>query len=211
MKLALRCLSLLALVFLAACTTPTPVATVAPPTGHLQDGDLLFQSLPHSPLVDAIEGCTQTPFSHCGIAHQTPAGWVVIEAIGPVRESPIAQFFAQGRGAKYAVYRLRPAYQKYIPAMIAETRRFYGLPYDAAYRFDDEKIYCSELIFKAYRAASGEALGIVQTLGELNWQPSQAVIEKINDGPVPLNRAMITPRSLSEAYQLELVGENLPP
>ena len=53
------------------------------PTYHPREGDLVFQSLPHCPLVDVIEGCTHSPFSHCGIMHKGESGWMVIEAIGP--------------------------------------------------------------------------------------------------------------------------------
>jgi hypothetical protein len=56
---------------------------------HWQEGNLLFQSLFRVPLVDAIEGSTGSPFSHCGILHRRADGWVVIEAIGPVKETPL--------------------------------------------------------------------------------------------------------------------------
>jgi len=35
------------------------------------EGDLLFQSLPHCPLVDAIENATQSSYSHCGMVVRT--------------------------------------------------------------------------------------------------------------------------------------------
>ena len=198
-------------IFLVAVTDgvgagPDPKTAAA----TLQDGDILFQSLPHSPLVDSIEGCTGSPYSHCGIAHRSGAVWSVIEAIGPVREIPLEQWVRQSRDGHFTAYRLREPYRPWIAQMIAATRPYFGRPYDIAYQFDDEKIYCSELIFKAFRAATGEDLGRVQQLGELDWKPRQAVIEKINGGPVPLDRRMITPRALSEASQLERVGTDLP-
>jgi hypothetical protein len=40
-------------------------------TGYIfyapQEGDIIFQSLPHHELVDAIEGATRSPWSHCGV------------------------------------------------------------------------------------------------------------------------------------------------
>lgn len=175
----------------------------------LRDGDILFQSLPHAPLVDAIEGSTHSPFSHCGIAHQTARGWVVLEAIGPVKETPVTAWIAQGREGAFAVYRLREPYRTHIPAMIAAAKTYLGRPYDLRYELDDEKIYCSELVFKAYRSASGRELGRLQKLGDLDWKPFQAVIIAIERGPVPLAREMITPRSLSEAADLEPIS--IPP
>jgi Permuted papain-like amidase enzyme, YaeF/YiiX, C92 family len=87
-----------------------------------QEGDILFQSLPHNSLVDTIEGSTHSPFSHCGIVHQTSRGWVVIEAIGPVKETLLTRWTAQGRDGRYSVYRLRENYRARIPAMIAAAQ-----------------------------------------------------------------------------------------
>ncbi|MEO7412941.1 MAG: YiiX/YebB-like N1pC/P60 family cysteine hydrolase, partial [Opitutaceae bacterium] len=128
----------------------------------LQEGDILFQSLPHNSLVDTIEGSTHSPFSHCGILHRKANGWVVIEAIGPVKETPLTRWTAQGRSRRYSVYRLRENYRSRIPAMISAAQSYEGRPYDMRYELDDEKIYCSELIYKAFQQASGEQLGKLQ-------------------------------------------------
>ena len=67
---------------------------------------------------------------------------------------------------------------------------------------DDEKIYCSELIFKGYRDATGEQLGKLVKFGDLKWV-AHPVILAIEEATA--NRIMITPRHLSEAKQLEKV------
>ena len=67
---------------------------------------------------------------------------------------------------------------------------------------DDEAIYCSELVYKAFYDATGEKLGKLVNLGALDWKPYQATIEKYENGSVPLNRAMITPKHLAEADQI---------
>lgn len=171
-----------------------------------QEGDILFQSLPRVPIVEAIEGCTKSPFSHCGILHKNAQGiWVVIEAIGPVRETPLPFWTMQGRGSKFWVRRLKAAHQKQIPAFIKAAKTYAGRPYDIRYRMDDEAIYCSELIYKAYRDATGKGLGVIEKLGDLDWKPWVAVIKEIEGGDVPLEREMITPKSLAEAKELEVV------
>jgi hypothetical protein len=170
-----------------------------------QEGDIAFQSLPHNPLIDTIEGATDSPFSHCGILHETKYGWSVIEAIGPVKETPIATWREQGRDGHFTVYRLKPAYRGKIPAFISAAQSYEGRPYDIHYDMDDAAIYCSELIYKAFRKSTGEELGRLQKLGELNWRPYEPVIKQIEGGRVPLDRVMITPRSITEAPQLEKV------
>ena len=171
------------------------------------EGDVAFQSLAHNPLIDAIEGATESPFSHCGILHRTGAGWVVVEAIGPVKETALAEWIAQGRRQRYAIYRLNDRYRGKIPAFIRAAQSYAGRPYDIHYDLDDEAIYCSELIYKAFERSTGERLGKLQKLGELKWQAHAQVIREIEGGKLPLERVMITPRSVSEAPQLTKVFE----
>ena len=196
-----------AVVFLAlafgACKSGNGVGAAYEPA----EGDVAFQSLPHNPLIDAIEGATESPFSHCGILHRTEAGWVVVEAIGPVQETPLAEWIAQGRRQRYAVYRLEARYRAKIPAFIQAAQSSAGRPYDIHYDLDDEAIYCSELISKAFERSTGEQLGKLQKLGELKWQAHAPVIREIEGGKLPLERVMITPRSLSEAPQLAKIYE----
>ncbi len=122
-----------------------------------------------------------------------------------MKETPLADWIAQGRDRQYTVFRLKEPYRAKIPAMVQAAQTYEGKPYDIHYDMDDAAIYCSELIFKSYRRAAGEDLGKIQKLGELRWLPYMDVIRQIEGGGLPLERPMITPRSLSEATQLEKV------
>ena len=169
-----------------------------------KEGDLYFQSLPRNAVVNAIEGASESPYSHCGILVRKDEGWFVLEAIGPVRETPLAKWIKQARDRHYDVFRLGAKHEGIIPEFIQAARKYMGRPYDIRYRMDDEKIYCSELIFKGYRDATGESLGKLVKFGDLKWVRHTPVILAI-EGSIPLNRIMITPRHLSEAKQLEKV------
>lgn len=179
---------------------------VAPAAGYQpQPGDFVFQSLPHDPLVDAIEGSSGSPFSHCGIVKMHGEQWAVIEAIGPVKETTLSWWIAQGRGSAYVAFRLRDPLAKKVPAIIAAAEKYEGRPYDIHYDMDDEKIYCSELLYKSVRDATGQKLGKIRKLGDLNWKPYEKVIRHIENGGLPLEREMITPRDFSEAPELQEV------
>lgn len=173
------------------------------------EGDIVFQSLPNPPgmdLVDAIEGSTGSPYSHCGMVFQEDGRWQVIEAIGPVKITPLDDYIARGRGKQVWAYRLNETSRKKLPTALAAMKKDLGKPYDPRYRFDDEAIYCSELIWRGWKAAAGRELGTAVTLGSLNWQPYQAVIEAIEGpGNLPLDRQMITPRDLAKAKELTRV------
>lgn len=170
-----------------------------------QEGDVVFQSLPHNPLIDAIEGATESPFSHCGILHRSGSAWLVIEAIGPVKESPLDAWIAQGREHHYTAFRLHEKYRAKIPEFVKAAQSYEGRPYDIHYDMDDVAIYCSELIYKSFQRVTGEEMGRLQMLGQLKWLPHAEVIKQIEGGKLPLERKMITPRNLSEATQLEKV------
>ena len=170
-----------------------------------REGDVVFQSLGGAPLKELIEGATESKFSHCGMVVRRSGQWRVIEAVGPVREITLRSWISRGVKGDFAAFRLDQSYVEKIPAMVAEARKFLGRPYDFQFRFDDEKIYCSELIFKAFLNVTGEMSGRVRKVRELKWEHYRAYIEKLEGGPVPLDRELITPRDLSEAWQLHLV------
>lgn len=201
----MRFLFPLAALFLVATGSRLPAAGAV--EYQPREGDVLFQSTSHNPLTDTIEAATESPFSHCGLAHQTDGSWVVIEAIGPVKETPMAEWISRGRGQAVTVFRLKEAYREKIPPLVKAAQSYEGLPYDIHYEFDDRAIYCSELIFKAFRTATGEELGKVQALGDLKIEGHEDFIKSIEGGSIPRDRKMITPRSLSEASQLEKIYE----
>jgi len=170
-----------------------------------QDGDVVFQSLPHGPVVWAIEGVTKSPYSHCGIVAKKDGQWIVYEAYRGVSATPLKEFLFRGRGGGFMVYRLRDEHSEHIPETIQCCEKYLGRPYDIRYRLDDEKIYCSELIWKAYRdATDGQHLGTLVKFGKMNWQPYETLIRQI-EGDVPVDREMITPVELARARQLEPV------
>jgi hypothetical protein len=166
-------------------------------------GDVIFQSLPHGPVVWAIEGVTRSPYSHCGIVGREDGQWVVYEAIGRVRVTPLREYLERGRGGGFAAYRLRDEFAGHIPATLECCRTYLGRPYDIRYRLDDEKIYCSELIYKAFRdATQGQELGTLSRFGDMDWGAYEALIRQIEGGPIPVDRMMITPVGLARAPQL---------
>ena len=175
-----------------------------------REGDMIFQSLPHCELVDAIEGATQSEWSHCGVIMREDCGWVVYEALGIVRCTLLTDWIRRGRNRRFEVYRLKPGITFGVEKLRSELQSFSGRPYDFHYAPDDTAIYCSELIHKAYERAKGIEIGTWQSLGSLDWQKFEAFILTI-EPVVPLDRLMITPVALTRSPLLERVhprGEN---
>ena len=181
------------------------------PAGYTpQPGDIVFQSFPPNPLTIAIEGCTHSPLSHCGIVTTKPRAkgkgteWVVLEAVGPVKETALGDWIRRGRDHHLAVFRLQGELAGKIPHILGAATRYSGRPYDSRFRWDDQTIYCSELVHKAVRDATGTELGKMEKLGSLNWKPHEATIRALENGEPPLDRQMITPVALTRDPRLKL-------
>jgi len=168
-----------------------------------EEGDIIFQALPDAvDLVRTIEGVTESCYSHCGVVIRDNDEWLVNEALGTVHSTPIMDWIKRGRSSHFSVFRLKAEYRENIPNFLQALNKYQGRPYDMKYELDDRKIYCSELVYKAYLDATSEELGELVELGSLNWRPYEETIRKYEDGPPPLNRRMITPVDLSRARQL---------
>lgn len=173
-----------------------------------EEGDIIFQPLPRiSELTRTIEGVTRSHYSHCGVLVREKGRWAVIEALGYVKLTPLNKWIRQGRYGQFYVYRLKKRYRDIIPKFILKLKNYLGTPYDAGFEMDSSAIYCSELVYKGFYDATGEKLGKIVKLGDLDWMPYKETIEKYGNGSVPLNREMITPIHLSEADQIEKIFE----
>ena len=173
-----------------------------------QEGDVIFQSLPHNDLVDTIEGVSHSPYSHCGVVlKDANDNWVVIEALGPVHETPLISWAMRGRGGDFDAYRLDPSHLPATPKFKSTLLSFRGTPYDADYDMthNTNEVYCSSLVYLAFQKATGEQMGKLEKLGDLDWKPFAAFIMADQLGHLPLDRVMITPASLSRAAQLHEV------
>ena len=170
-----------------------------------QAGDVVLQSLPHGPLVDTIEGATGSPFSHCGFVVWRNDEWQVLEALHTVHFTPLAQWIDRGRNDKFVSFRWHEQVAGRVPEILCHAERWLGHPYDQRYRWDDQAIYCSELIYKAVEQATGRQLAPLVPLKDLHWRPYKEVIESIEGGAVPLDREMITPVALTTSPYLTQV------
>jgi hypothetical protein len=195
-------LSLLVVLFLVAAYFSNIQVLYYYLTYSPREGDIVFQALPHCELADAIEGVTHSPFSHCGVVIREGNGWVVIESISNVHMTPLLRWMQRGRSAGVAVFRLDPKYDHLIPDFKKNLKSYLGLPYNYDYTLSDEQMYCSGLVYKAFLKTTGDHIGTLQKLGELDWKPFESFIKSIQGNSLPLDRVMITPVSLSRAPQL---------
>lgn len=163
------------------------------------EGDILFQSLPHADLVDAIEGISRSEWSHCGILVKHNGRWQVAEAIDVVHYTPLYTWVTRGRGSKIAAYRLTQSPADASAKINTGINKLLGRPYDFRYAPEDSEIYCSELVYKVYDRELNLPVGTWERLGDLNWKPYEPFIRQMENGNLPLDRPMITPVALTRS------------
>ncbi len=187
-KAARATLALLALLVIAGVISCKPDIKK-----ELMTGDIIFQTLPGE-LSEAISAITGSPLSHCGmVIKKDDNALSVIEAVGPVRIVPLDDFIASGIDSRFTVVRFIDADQLDFDDIISEARKFLGRPYDYLYRFDDENIYCSELLYKAFYNSAKIKIAKLVKLKELDYKARLGFIKSITGGKVPLEREMVTP------------------
>lgn len=178
----------------------------------VRDGDIVFQTSRSAQSL-AVQKATGSPYSHMGIVFLRQGQAVVFEAAGSVRYTPLERWVARGVGAHVVVKRLRDAPKLLDGAALERLRRaarsFEGRPYDAAFAWSDERIYCSELVWKIYRRALGIELGELQQLREFNLADPvvrQKMKERYGER-VPFDEPVISPVAIFASPPLATVLE----
>ncbi|MCA9395372.1 MAG: hypothetical protein KC900_14315 [Candidatus Omnitrophica bacterium] len=179
------------------------------PTANLdiRPGDIIFQDI-HGKLFRVIEDVSGSRLTHCGIVVRHDGDLYVLEAIGPVMLTPLKAWVHRGIGSRFAVVRLKAPYRSHVPAIIRAGYAYLSKPYDFQYEMTDDKIYCSELVYKAVETATGIRLGPLRRLGDLKWQGHEAFIRAMTGGELPLDRKIITPGDLAASDKADVVFSN---
>jgi Permuted papain-like amidase enzyme, YaeF/YiiX, C92 family len=197
----LRCLAALALLFsLAACAKDEP----------LRDGDIIFHTS-RSGQSAAIQRATHSRYSHMGLILHRDGKPFVFEAVATVRFTPLAQWIARGERSHYVVKRWREAPARLDAAGLARLRAqalaLQGKPYDLTFEWSDARIYCSELVWKAYERAFGLRIGDTQRLREFDLD-DPAVKAKLRERygqRLPLDETVISPQAMFDSAVLRTV------
>jgi len=179
-------------------------AHAAPP---LRDGDIIFQTS-RSAQSAAIQRATHSAYSHVGLIFVRDGRPFVYEAIATVRYTPLAEWIARGAGGHYVVKRLeRPLASGDVAKLRKAAEAFVGRPYDLYFEWSDQRIYCSELVWKVYERALGIKLGELQKLREFDLTDA-AVRAKMRErygSDVPLDEPVISPGAQFDSPALETV------
>ena len=124
------------------------IAAQTEPVKEVREGDIIFQTSQsqQSPL---IQIATRSKISHCGIIVMKNGKPYVLETLKTLTLTPLDKFIARGKGGKYWLKRSKKENIK------IKYGSYLGKPYDLAFKFDNDKFYCSELIYDIYKNQLG--------------------------------------------------------
>jgi hypothetical protein len=137
----------------------------------------------------------------------------VLEAVATVRYTPLSQWLARGVGGHFVIKRLNNAATVLTPEASATLRAraeaFLGRPYDLAFEWSDHRIYCSELVWKAYERSIGLHVGELQRIRDfkLNDPVVHAKLRQRYGEHIPLEEPAISPASVFNSPLLSKIAE----
>lgn len=205
--------TMLKLTAVLAISALTSIACTAAGEHLPQDGDIIFHTS-RSAQSDAIQKATGSRYSHMGIIYLRAGEPFVLEAVEPVRFTPLGDWIARGNRHHYVVKRLANAGEVITPDALRHMheagRDLLGKRYDLYFEWSDERIYCSELVWKVYERALGIEIGEVQTLGtfDLSDPVVQAKARERWQGSPPLQEKVISPAAIFASDRLVTVFES---
>lgn len=178
----------------------------------LHSGDIVFQTS-LSRQSKAVQQATHSKYSHCGIVYFDGNDAFVIEAVQPVKKTSLEDWIARGQDGHFDVKRLKDA-ARLTPQVLSRMRAigesFMGKSYDLTFEWSDDKMYCSELVWKMYERGAGITLSSLERLNDFDLtspEVKQIMSERYGD-KIPLSEYVVSPAALFASEQLEEVQRN---
>jgi Permuted papain-like amidase enzyme, YaeF/YiiX, C92 family len=178
----------------------------------VRDGDIIFHTS-RSSQSEAVQRATRSRYSHMGLVLHRKGAPYVLEASATVRYTPLADWIARGTGHDFVLKRLKADATvldpKALQALREQARRFEGRAYDLTFEWSDDRIYCSELVWKLYDRALGVQIGALQKLREFDLSDPvvRAKMQQRYGSAVPLDETVVSPNAMFDSPLLATVIE----
>lgn len=190
------------------CSSLPASSVTSPALSKLQDGDIIFQTS-RSSQSRAIQIATHSKYSHMGIVFRKDGRLWVLEAVGPVKLTPIESWIRRGARSEYFVKRLHKQHlsASAMKGLWLTGSSFIGKPYDPYFGWSNDKIYCSELVWKVYRTALGVEVGKLRELRtfDLSAREVQMKLKERYGSAIPLSESVISPADIFDSDLLQPV------
>lgn len=178
----------------------------------LREGDIIFQET-SSFQGKAIKLATHSRYTHVGIVFSYNGKLMILEAVHPVKITPLDRFIKRGIKQHYVVKRIRDYDTVMTKGVIDKMKEIgktmIGKKYDLYFEWNDQRIYCTELVWKLYKQAAGIEVGKLQRIKDFDLSHGlvKYMMFKRYGTNVPMDEPVITPQGMFQAENLETVME----
>ena len=88
--------------------------------------------------------------------------------------------------------------------------KFNGKPYDKYFEWSNDRIYCSELVWKIYKESLQLEIGNLKKLSDfdLTSKEVKTIMQSRYKGKIPYNEIVISPESMYNSDKLITVEKN---
>jgi len=176
---------------------------------NFKNGDVIFHTS-KSPQSKMIQDVTQSKYSHVGIIYIKDGETYVMEAVQPVKVTPLDVFIERGVDSEYTVMRYKGNLsEEDLNKMYEYGSSQLGKNYDSKFQWSDNTMYCSELVYKIYETV-GVELCDKNTFSDYNLSSKevQTAIKKRYNTELDMNETVVTPVDLSNSNRLTTIFDN---
>lgn len=152
-----------------------------------------------------------------GILYVIHGKYYVYEAVQPVTLTPLEIWIRRGLNHFCMVKRLKDASALLTPEILkkmrAEGEKFKGRDYDMYFEWSDERIYCSELVWKIYKRGAGAEIGKLKKIRDFDLSSPvvQKKMEERYGKRIPWDEWAVSPADMLHSERLFTVSENYVP
>ena len=175
-----------------------------------KNGDIIFQTSKSSQS-KMIQLITESKLTHCGIIFFRNGKPYVFEAVQPVKKTPLQEWINRGVGKKYIVSRVKdPLTKSELNTMFNYSVSLLGKDYDSQFQWSDEKMYCSELVYKVM-VAGDRFVGYGKKFSDYNLNNDivkKAIKKRYNGNSINLNEMVITPVDIYKNSNVKTIYNN---
>ena len=174
----------------------------------LQTGDIVFQEVNNTQGL-AVKAATDSSWTHVGIIYFIDDKPFVIEAIQPVSVTPLHHFIARNPNSFHPM-RLKNNKEIFttenLMAAASYVKSQLGKNYDNKFLWNNDRIYCSEHVWKVYKKAANIELCKPRAMKSYNLQ--HPIVQKIitqrydSTSNLPLDELVVAPSDIAESELL---------
>ncbi len=174
---------------------------------NFQTGDIIFHTSQSSQSI-VIQKATASPYSHMGmIVYKQGQPWV-LEAIQPVKYTRLDAWIKRGVKQHYVVKRyIKSLTSVQQQKLVKSAEQHLNKDYDLYFGWNDDAIYCSEIVWKAYDQALGIQLAPLQKLKQFDLSAPQVkkLMQQRYGNKIPFNETVIAPQAIFSSKLLKLI------